>query len=64
VLTCRAGVSEWDAAQVASLLDRAAAAGLAGIVVTGAPGTLAAFEGAGGLADRHGLFLLTREEPP
>jgi len=64
VLTCRAGASEWDAAQVASLLDRAAAAGLAGIAVTGAPGALAAFEGAGGLADRHGLFLLTREEPP
>jgi DUF1009 family protein len=64
VLTCRAGTSEWDAAQVASLLDQAAAAGLAGIAVTGAPEALAAFDSAGGLADRHGLFLLTREERP
>ncbi len=64
VLACRADASRWDSAQVASLLDRAAAAGLAGIAVTGAPDALAAFEGAGGLADQHGLFLLTRGEGP
>jgi DUF1009 family protein len=64
VLACRARPSEWDAAQVALLLDRAAAARLAGVVVTGAPETLAAFERAGGLADRHGLFLVTRGERP
>jgi hypothetical protein len=49
---------------VASLLDRAAAAGLVGIAVTGTPEALAAFEDAGALADRLGLFLLTREERP
>jgi UDP-2,3-diacylglucosamine hydrolase len=64
VLACRARPSEWDATQVALLLDRAAAAGLAGVAVTGVPGTLAAFERAGGLADRHGLFLVTRGERP
>jgi DUF1009 family protein len=64
VLTCRAGASGCDAAHVASLLDRAAAAGLVGIAVTGTPEALAAFEDAGALADRLGLFLLTREERP
>jgi DUF1009 family protein len=64
VLACRVGASEWDAVSVEALLDRAAAAGLAGVAVTGAPEALAAFEGAGGLADRHGLFLAMRGERP
>ena len=64
VLACRAGGSEWSAATVEALLDRAAAASLAGVAVTGAPEALAAFESAGGLADRHGLFLVTRGEQP
>ncbi len=64
VLACRAGASQWDAGQVATLLERAAEAGLAGVAVTGAPEALEAFEGAGEIADRMGLFLLTREGRP
>jgi lipid-A-disaccharide synthase len=64
VLACRAGASQWDPTAVASLLESAAAAGLAGIAVAGAPEVLAAFDGAGELADRHALFLLTRGERP
>jgi lipid-A-disaccharide synthase len=64
VVACRAGVAEWDEAGVASLLERAAAAGLAGVVVTGPPAGLTAFEGAGDMADRHELFLALREELP
>jgi DUF1009 family protein len=62
VLVCRAGAAPWDAGRVAALLERAAAAGLAGVAVAGAPEALAAFRGAGGLADRHGLVLATQEE--
>jgi lipid-A-disaccharide synthase len=62
VLVCRAGASQWDAAGATSLLESAAAAGLAGVAVTGMPDALVAFASAGGLADRHGLFLVTREE--
>jgi lipid-A-disaccharide synthase len=64
VAACRAGISEWDEAGVASLLERAAAAGLAGIAVTGPPAALAAFASAGAAADRHELFLVQREEQP
>jgi len=64
VLVCRADASPWDAGRVASLLERAAEAGLSGVAVTGAPEALEAFAGAGGLADRHGLFLLSREGHP
>jgi DUF1009 family protein len=62
VLACRACGSEWDETAVATLLDRAAAAGLAGIAVTGPPAALAGFASAGAAADRHGLFLATTEE--
>jgi DUF1009 family protein len=62
VLACRTDAMERDA--VAALLERAATAGLAGVAVTGAPSTVAAFEGAGERADRHGLFLLTRRKSP
>jgi DUF1009 family protein len=64
VLTYRADAQDWDAAGVATLLDKAAAAGLAGVAVTGTPQALAHFESAGALADRHGLFLATRREHP
>ena len=64
VAACRAGASEWDEASVAALLAGAAAAGLAGIAVTGPPAALATFEGAGATADRHELFLALREEQP
>jgi DUF1009 family protein len=64
VLACRVGVKEWDANSVATLLDRAAAAGLAGVAVTGRAAALAVFESAGGVADRHDLFLATTEEQP
>jgi DUF1009 family protein len=64
VVACRADLGEWDAAGVAALLDKAAAAGLAGVAVTGTPEALAHFERAGALADRHGLFLSTRGEQP
>jgi UDP-2,3-diacylglucosamine hydrolase len=64
VVACHAGVGEWDETGVASLLDRAAAAGLAGVTVTGPPAALAAFEGAGDSADRHELFVALREELP
>src|SRR5262245_65188326 len=56
----RAGLEDGDARQVRALLDRAAAQGLAGVAVTGAPQALAAFESAGAIADRHGLVLVTR----
>jgi DUF1009 family protein len=62
VLACRADAQEWDAAAVAALLDRAAAAGLAGVAVAGTPPALVAFEGAGAQADRHSLFLTIRRE--
>jgi UDP-2,3-diacylglucosamine hydrolase len=62
VLTCRASAGEWDGAGVEVLLNRVAAAGLAGVAVAGPPDALAAFERAGALADRHGLFLVTRRE--
>jgi DUF1009 family protein len=62
VLACRVSAGEWDAAGVEALLDRAAAAGLAGVAVAGPPEALAAFDGAGEPADRHGLFLVTRRE--
>lgn len=62
VLACRAGAGEWDAAGVAALLDCAAAAGLAGVAVTGPAAALAAFENAGGIADRHELILATKGE--
>jgi UDP-2,3-diacylglucosamine hydrolase len=64
VVACRADLGEWDAAGVAALLDKAAAAGLAGVAVTGTPEALAHFERAGALADQHGLFLSTRGEQP
>jgi len=64
VVACRADLGEWNAAGVTALLDKAAAAGLAGVAVTGTPEALAHFERAGALADRHGLFLSTRREQP
>ncbi|HEY1246151.1 MAG TPA: UDP-2,3-diacylglucosamine diphosphatase LpxI [Hyphomicrobiaceae bacterium] len=62
VLVCRASPAEWDAGGVEALLDRAASAGLAGVAVAGPPAALTVFDGAGGVADRHGLFLVTRGE--
>jgi UDP-2,3-diacylglucosamine hydrolase len=62
VLACRANAVERGAAGIEALLERAAAAGLAGVAVTGPPDALAALESAGALADRHGLFLVTRGE--
>jgi DUF1009 family protein len=62
VLGARAGMGDWDAAKVEALIGRAAAAGLAGIVVTGPAAALAAFEHAGEAADRHELFLARTEE--
>jgi DUF1009 family protein len=64
VLACRAHAQGWDAAAVATLLDKAAAAGLAGVAVSGTPPALVPFEGAGAVADRHGLFLAIRGEQP
>jgi DUF1009 family protein len=64
VLACRAGPGEWDAAGVQALLDRAGAAGLVGVAVTGPPAALTAFESASGVADRHELFLALGEEQP
>jgi DUF1009 family protein len=64
VVACRADLREWDAAGVAALLDKAAAAGLAGVAVTGTPEALVCFERAGVLADRHGLFLAIPGEQP
>jgi UDP-2,3-diacylglucosamine hydrolase len=61
-LACRAAASEGSAGHAAALLDQAAAAGLAGVAVTGTPEVLAAFESAGEVADRHGLFLVVRGE--
>jgi DUF1009 family protein len=64
VLAYRTSAAEWDAASVETLLDRAAAAGLAGVAVTGRPAALAAFEAEGAIdiADGQGLFLVTRGE--
>jgi UDP-2,3-diacylglucosamine hydrolase len=62
VLGARADVGDWDAAKVEALVSRAAAAGLAGIAVTGPAAALAAFEHAGETADRHELFLALTEE--
>jgi DUF1009 family protein len=64
VLACRisAPAPEWNAASVAALLDRAAAAALAGVAIAGPAEAVAVIERAGGLADRHGLFLVTRRE--
>jgi DUF1009 family protein len=59
-LACRAAASEGGPGYAATLLDQAAAAGLAGVAVTGTPEALAAFESAGEVADRHGLFLVVR----
>ncbi len=64
VVVCRADAAEWDAESVALLLDKAAAAGLAAIAVTGPAAALTPFADAGSLADRHGLVLVTREEHP
>jgi DUF1009 family protein len=64
VLALRASTPDWDAERVEALLDRAAVAGLAGIAVTGPAEALAPFHRAGGLADRHGLFLVTHAETP
>ena len=64
VAVCRADAAEWHAESVALLLDKAAAAGLAGIAVTGPAAALAPFADAGGLADRHNIVLATREERP
>jgi lipid-A-disaccharide synthase len=60
VLTCRAGA----AAGAEALLHGAAAAGLAGVAVTGPPAALAAFETPGAIAaaDSDGLVLVTRGE--
>jgi lipid-A-disaccharide synthase len=62
VLAYRADTGGAGADDAGALLERAAAAGLAGVAVTGPPTVLAAFESAGDLADRHGLFLVTRGE--
>jgi DUF1009 family protein len=64
VVACRTDAAEWDGAGVARLLDLAAAQGLSGVAVTGPAAALAHFADAGSLADRHGLFLATREEHP
>jgi DUF1009 family protein len=64
VLACRVVGSEWDEASVATLLERAAAAGLAGVAATGPSAALTAFARAGGIAGRHELFLALREEQP
>ena len=62
VLAAHAKPGEWDADKIEALIGRAAAAGLAGIVVTGPAAALAAFEGAGEAADGHELFLALTEE--
>jgi UDP-2,3-diacylglucosamine hydrolase len=64
VMVCRAGAAEWNAESVALLLDKAAAAGLVCIAVTGPAAALAPFADAGSLADQHEIVLVTREEPP
>jgi DUF1009 family protein len=64
VLAARADGGEWDAARIAALLGRAAAAGLAGIAVTGPAAALMAFARAGDAADRHELFLALTEARP
>jgi DUF1009 family protein len=64
VLAARADGGEWDAAKIAALLGRAAAAGLAGIAVTGPAAALMAFARAGDAADRHELFLALTEARP
>jgi DUF1009 family protein len=64
VLVCRVAAGKGPSPGIEALLKGAAAAGLAGIAVTGPPAAVAAFEQAGGAADRYGLFLVTREEHP
>jgi UDP-2,3-diacylglucosamine hydrolase len=64
VVVCRADAAKWDAESVAQLLDKAAAGGLECVAVTGPAAALAPFAEAGGLADRHDLVLVTREEHP
>jgi DUF1009 family protein len=64
VAVCRAAPGEWDAGRAETLLDKAAAAGLAGFAVTGVAAALPPFAEARDLADRHGLVLATREEHP
>jgi DUF1009 family protein len=64
VLVCRADAAEWDTDSAEALLNRAAAAGLAGVAVMGPAAALSAFERAGNIADRHGLVLAVREEQP
>jgi DUF1009 family protein len=64
VLAVRAVPSAWTESGIDALLEQAAAAGLAGAVVTGLPQALADFASAGATADRHELFLTLREEQP
>jgi DUF1009 family protein len=64
VLTVHVDTPDSDAQAVAVLIEQAAAQGLAGIAVSGPPVALAAFEAAGALADRNGLFLALRGEHP
>jgi DUF1009 family protein len=65
VLVCQAGADGTrTAASLEKLLEAAAAAGLAGIAITGPSAQLAAFDRAGAVADRLGLFLVMRETQP
>jgi DUF1009 family protein len=64
VAVCRADAAKWDAESAALLIEKAAAAGLACVAVTGPAAALAPFADAGSLADRHDLVLATREEHP
>ncbi|HEX5998901.1 MAG TPA: UDP-2,3-diacylglucosamine diphosphatase LpxI [Hyphomicrobiaceae bacterium] len=65
VLVCQAGADGTrTAASLEKLLKAAAAAGLAGIAITGPSAQLAAFDRAGAVADGLGLFLVMRETQP
>jgi lipid-A-disaccharide synthase len=62
VLACHADAVGGDSKSVEALLGQAGAAGLAGVAVTGPQEALAAVESAGAMADRNGLFLVTRRD--
>jgi DUF1009 family protein len=62
VLAVRAAPAGSTERGIEELFDQAAGAGLAGVVVAGPPKALADLASAGAAADRHGLFLATREE--
>jgi DUF1009 family protein len=64
VLALRASPAGWTGHGIEEILNEAAAAGLAGVVVTGPLRALTGLAPSGAAAARHGLFLATREEQP